>query len=96
MVAGDHSILVIIYHVLRDQKAYEELGAITSKRTIDRASRNDWCDGWSSWAMKSHSPPPLQLLDQYFSEERVSLLLIGVNHLMAPQPFSLEYGSLCC
>ncbi len=26
MVAVGHSILVIIYHILRDQKAYSELG----------------------------------------------------------------------
>ena len=61
MVAVAHTLLVIVYHLLKRGEAYSELVATTSMSgtagTWSRAS----CAGWKPWARQllvAVSPPP--------------------------------------
>jgi hypothetical protein len=67
--AGGHSILVIIYHVLREKEGYKELAGNYFDEHNRHAIEKRWFGGWRNWAIRYHDKPSLRLPEPYFSEE---------------------------
>ena len=56
-IAVAHSILVIAYHVLRDNVSFADLGADYFDRMNSTRARVTTCDDWRSWSATSAGSP---------------------------------------